>query len=110
MKRRDRFDVEPRRVLGRALTQWAQYPAEDMQGFEQVIRRGGAGVATSEAEMLGFKYLINIHGNGNEWSNRFPSLLSCCMYMNICIYVYMYIYVYMHRYTCAYIHTGSGRC
>ena len=94
MKRRDLFDVEPRRVLGRALTQWAQYPAEDMQGFEQVIRRGGAGVSTSAAEMLGFKYLINIHGNGNEWSNRFRSLLSCCMSMYIRMYVYMCICVY----------------
>ena len=97
-------------MLGRALTQWAQYPAEDMQGFEQVIRRGGTGVSTSAAEMLGFKYLINIHGNGNEWSNRFPSLLSCCMYMNMCIYVCMCICIYASRCTCAYMHTGSGRC
>ena len=81
-------------MLGRALTQWAQYPAEDMQGFEQVIRRGGAGVSTSAAEMLGFKYLINIHGNGNEWSNRFRSLLSCCMSMYIRMYVYMCICIY----------------
>ena len=28
------------------------------------------------SEILGYKFVINIHGNGNEWSNRFRMLLS----------------------------------
>lgn len=31
---------------------------------------------TDPGEVLKFKYVINIHGNGNEWSNRFRMLLS----------------------------------
>ena len=59
-----------------ALHTWKDFPLEEVDRFEEAIRRGGAGVAVDPAASLKFKYVINIHGNGNEWSNRFRMLLS----------------------------------
>jgi hypothetical protein len=47
-----------------------------MLPYEDAIRRGGGGVAVEGEEAGRFKVVINLHGNGNEWSNRFRSLLS----------------------------------
>jgi len=75
-RRPDLFDVQPVRVTGRALHQWALFPNEETLPFEAAIRRGGGGVQVNATEILEYKFVINIHGNGNEWSNRFRMLLS----------------------------------
>ena len=59
-----------------ALHSWKDFPPAEVERFEEAIRRGGAGVPVDPVALLKYKYVINIHGNGNEWSNRFRMLLS----------------------------------
>ncbi len=49
---------------------------QEMLPFHEAIRRGGGGVQESSDAMLAYKFVINVHGNGNEWSNRLRMLLS----------------------------------
>lgn len=42
----------------------------------QVLNKRGEGTNIDGREILKYKYVINTHGNGNEWNNRLRSLLS----------------------------------
>jgi hypothetical protein len=75
-RRPDLFDVQPLRIVGRALHQWLTFPDEEMRPFEAAIRRGGGGINEKSDAILAYKFVINVHGNGIEWSNRLRTLLS----------------------------------
>ena len=67
------IDALPQRLVNDA---WTEHVAESQGGwtdFSDAMRRGTPGNAS---EVFSYKYVINTHGNGNDWSNRFRSLLS----------------------------------
>ena len=67
------IDALPQRLVNEA---WTEHVAESEGGwtdFSDAMRRGSPGNAS---EVFSYKYVINTHGNGNDWSNRFRSLLS----------------------------------
>lgn len=67
------IDALPQRLVNEA---WTERVAESEGGwtdFSDAMRRGTPGNAS---EVFSYRYVINTHGNGNDWSNRFRSLLS----------------------------------
>jgi hypothetical protein len=67
------IDALPQRLVNEA---WTEHVAPSEGGwtdFSDAMRRGAPGNAS---EVFSYKYVINTHGNGNDWSNRFRSLLS----------------------------------
>jgi len=67
------IDALPQRLVNEA---WTEHVAESEGGwtdFSDAMRRGSPGNAS---EVFSYRYVINTHGNGNDWSNRLRSLLS----------------------------------
>lgn len=69
----DLIDALPQRLVNDAWTESVPESQGGWTDFSDAMRRGSPGNAT---EVFSYKYVINTHGNGNDWSNRFRSLLS----------------------------------
>jgi hypothetical protein len=67
------IDALPQRLVNDAWTEHVTQSEGGWTDFSDAMRRGSPGNAT---EIFSYKYVINTHGNGNDWSNRFRSLLS----------------------------------
>ncbi len=67
------IDALPQRLVNDAWTESVPESQGGWTDFSDSMRRGSPGNAT---EVFSYKYVINTHGNGNDWSNRFRSLLS----------------------------------
>ncbi len=67
------IDALPQRLVNDAWTETVPESQGGWTDFSDAMRRGSPGNAS---EVFSYKYVINTHGNGNDWSNRFRSLLS----------------------------------